>query len=68
MISDLASYLTVTGDLILKEKMLTGIPKNILPLVNQIMHLDLRKNSITHLNSCISSLLHLRSLDLRNNI
>lgn len=67
MISSISSYLTPTGDLILKERQLTTLPKTIITISSSIIQLDLRNNSITHLNSIISSLTHLRSLDLRHN-
>lgn len=68
MIASISSYLTPTGDLVLKEKQLTALPKGIASISSSIIQLDLRNNSITHLNNVMSSLTHLRSLDLRHNL
>ena len=67
MINWLSDYMTPTGDLVLKEKQLAALPKEISSLSSSIIQLDLRNNNITQLNSCLSSLTHLRSLDLRYN-
>lgn len=67
MIGNILNYLTPTGDLILKEKHLNTIPSSLSAFSNQIIHLDLRNNNISHLNSTLPSLTHLRSLDLRYN-
>jgi ankyrin repeat protein len=67
MIHHISNYLTPTGDLVLKEKELKCLPRSLIPISNQIIHLDLRNNHLKHLNSTLSSLTHLRSLDLRYN-
>ena len=67
MLSPLSNYLTPTGDLVLKEKCLKTFPKSIFEISNEILHLDLRNNTLTHLPNTLSNLTHLRSLDLRYN-
>ena len=61
--------LTPTGELVLKDKKIEFLDKNVLNgVAERILHLDLRNNEIKHLeNSVITSLTHLRSLDLREN-
>jgi ankyrin repeat protein len=66
---EIQSLITPAGELVLKEKRIRFIGRDILSEIGErILHLDLRDNEIQHLeHSALGCLSHLRSLDLRNN-
>lgn len=63
------SLITPTGELILKDKNLSQLSRSLFStFTTRIIHLDLRDNLLSNLeNNILSSLTHLRYLDLRNN-
>jgi ankyrin repeat protein len=63
------NLLTPTGELVLKDKNLNTVDKAMFTgFAAKIIHLDLRDNQISNLESNVFGVLsHLRSLDLRNN-